>query len=287
MKIRPGTWKLAAFGLLAGAVLLVVACGGVSQADLDAAKAQLATEQLKTAALQKEVSTRIGELTTLQQQVTAAKGDTTKLQEQVTAKEKEIVDLNKAAGALQGVTVLIGAKAVPTPTPRPTPTPPPAGFVPPPPAKPDAAFLNEVVPFAFYVETLATSGVSTYGLISFPYCVPNSQFKRGTILVWRFEVFDTSTGKRVTGEEGAKVEIVLPHGEKITPRYTKRGGIGPWMWGGAFTIPLDYPLGTFDYQIVVTAKDGRTGTFDQDKVALVRPASATAVAIDSRVQILP
>ncbi|MBI3953718.1 MAG: hypothetical protein HY330_04320, partial [Chloroflexi bacterium] len=93
---------------------------------------------------------------------------------------------------------------------------------------------------------------------------------------------DTSTGKRVTGlDKDAVVKVVLPHGEEKIAGYSKRGGTGPWMWVAAWEVPKTYPLGTFDYQIVVT-KGGRTGTFDQDKVALVNKDRG----IDSRVQIV-
>jgi hypothetical protein len=154
----------------------------------------------------------------------------------------------------------------------------------PPAPVPPPELVNQVVPFTFYVEHLTGHQVTT--VAQFPGCVPNSQFRRGTHLVWRFEVFDTSTGKRVTGlDKDATIKVVLPNGEEKLARYSKRGGTGPWMWAAAWDIPFDYPLGTFDYQIVAT-KGGRTGTFDQDNVALVRAATATAAGIDSRVQIV-
>jgi hypothetical protein len=126
------------------------------------------------------------------------------------------------------------------------------------------------------------TGHQTTNVIQFPGCVPNSQFKRGAHLVWRFEVFDTSTAKRVTSVDQPTIKVVLPHGEAITARFARRGGTGPWTWVAAWDIPFDYPLGALDYQIVVNAKDGRTGTFDQDKVAIVNTTSGT----DSRVRIL-
>jgi hypothetical protein len=47
--------------------------------------------------------------------------------------------------------------------------------------------------------------VSTFGLASTVSCTPNSVFKRGMRLVWRFEIVDVSTGKRVTDQDGATV----------------------------------------------------------------------------------
>jgi len=279
MKHTKGFWQLASFGLITLALAVTSACAGISQEQYDAAKKEAADQQTKATVLQQQLSSRV-------QEVSAKDKEITDIKQKLTDKEKEATDLQQKLGSLAGVTPLIFAKAAPTPTPRPTPTPLPPGVSPPPAATPEAAWVNEVLPFAFYVETLATSSVSKYGMASYPACVPNSQFKRGTKLVWRFEVIDTSTGKRVTDQDGSKTEILLPNGEKVTPRYSKRGGIGPWMWGAGWDIPPDYPLGTLDYKIIVTSKDGRAGTFDQNKLALVRAGTATAERTDSRLQII-
>ena len=263
------------------AAALAVACsGGVSQADHDALKTQVAQEQAKVSTLQQQASAKVAEAAQLQQQVAAKEGDVKKAEAQLAAKQKEIEDLNKSMGALQGVTPLVYTKVQPTPTPRPTPTPPPAGYVPPTAVPPDDATVNTIFPFTFYVETLTGHQVSE--LVQYPSCVPNTQFKRGTHLVWRFEVFDTSTGKRVTNLDSPTMKVVLPDGKEVTARFSKRGGSGPWTWAAGWDVPKDYPLGAFDYQIVVKTKDGRTATFDQDAVALVNKT----IGIDSRVQIL-
>lgn len=279
-----------AVAALAMGVLLFVGCAAtVPQADYDAVKAQLTTQEQKAAALQQQLSANLAEATTLQQQIAAKEGDVKAAQEKLAAKETEIADLKKTLGASAGVTMLIGAKQLPTPTPRPAPTPLPAGAPTPTPAPPSVVppeVANQVLPFTFYVETLATTSLGIDGWASTVACVPNTVFKRGMKLVWRFEVFDTSTGKRVTNLDAPTIKIRLPHGEELTARYSKRGGVGPWTWATGWNIPLDYPLGAFDYQIAVTKGD-RTGTFDQDNVALVRAATATAAGIDSRVQIIP
>lgn len=261
--------------------LSLLACsGGVSQADYDAARSQVTQEQQKVTALQQQLSEKLREISDLQAKAAVSAGDTTKLQAEIATRQAEADDLRQKLGDLADVTVLIGARPMPTPTPRPTPTPLPAGVSPPPPAQPDASVVDEVIPFTFYVETLATGSVSKYGFASFPSCVPNSIFQRGTKLVWRFEAFDTSTGKRVTSlDQDTTVKVLLPHGEELTARYSKRGGTGPWMWAAAWDIPPDYPLGPFDYKLQVT-KGGRTGTFAQ-------PALVNADrGIDSRVQVI-
>ncbi|MBI2321486.1 MAG: hypothetical protein HYU88_05205 [Chloroflexi bacterium] len=140
------------------------------------------------------------------------------------------------------------------------------------------------MPFAFYVETLATAHVYKYGVASTVACTPSSVFKRGMRIVWRFEVFDTSTGKRLTDKDGATIKVQIPNGDEETARFSQRAGgrvpDAPFMWSAAWDIPPDYPLGSFDYAIAVTAKDGRKGTFKQP--ALVNPAQN----LDSKVKII-
>ncbi|MBI2938794.1 MAG: hypothetical protein HYY04_00015 [Chloroflexi bacterium] len=246
-----------AVGLLGSSLVLVACAGGVSQSEYDATRQKLSAEERKSAALQQQLS----------------------------AKEKEVADLQQRAappGAPAGVTTLIGAQKVPTPAPPPTPTPLPPGATPPPKPAPPAS-LYDPVPFAFYVETLATTSVSPYGVASTVACTPNSVFKRGMKIVWRFEVIDTSTGKRLTDKDSPTIKVKLPHGDELTSRFSQRAGgrvpDAPWMWSAAWDIPLDYPLGSFDYGITVVGPGGRTGSFKVP--ALVSPPST-----DSRVKII-
>lgn len=272
--------KLIAVAIAVVAALAVACSGGISQTEYDSVKTQLAQEQQKVTTLQQQASSKVAEASQLQQQVAARDGDVKKVEAQLAAKQKEIEDLNKSAGALAGVKPLIYTKVQPTPTPRATPTPPPAGYVPPTPVPPDDVTVNSKFPFTFYIEHL--TGHQTTDIVQFPSCVPNSQFKRGAHLVWRFEVFDTSTSKRVTSLDNPDIKVILPDGKEIKARYARRAGTGPWTWVAAWTIPTDYPLGALDYQIVVKSTDGRTGTFDQDTVAVVNKERG----VDSRVQIL-
>lgn len=251
---------------IAAALPIALACsGGVSQVEHDSLKTQVAQEQQKVLTLQQQASSKVVEVAQLQQQVATREAESKSAREQL--------------GTLEGVKPLVYTKVQATPTPRPTPTPPPAGYVPPTAVPPDAATVNAVFPFTFYVETL--TGHQVTDLVQYPSCVPNTQFRRGTHLVWRFEVFDSATGKRVTSLDNPDMKVVLPDGKQITARFSRRGGTGPWTWAAAFDVPRDYPLGTLDYQIVVKA-NGRSGTFDQDDVAIVNKDRG----IDSRVQIL-
>ena len=252
MKFSQGIKRLGSLTVLGMTLALVTACSGISQADLDAAKQQLAAKQ---------------------QEVTA-------VQQKLTTKEKEFEDLKKSAGKLEGVTPLVYTKVGPTPTPPAAPTPRPPGFVAPTPVPPDAATVNAVFPFTFFVETLTGHQVSEK--IQYPSCVINAQFRRGTHLVWRFEVFDTSTAKRLTSLDTPSVKLVLAHGQELTARFARKGGTGPWTWVAAWDVPANYPLGALGYQIVVKSKDGRTGTFDPNTVALVNKDRG----IDQRLQIV-
>ncbi len=235
-------------GLLAMVAVLLAACGFVPQSDYDAAKQALAAQDQKVTALQKQLS----------------------------AQEKETPA--KQAG--------INWTAKPTWTPAPAPTPLPAGVTAPT-RPPMPASYNDAVKFVYYVETL-TSGAhpSIYGLEPTVACVLSGVFKRGTKMVWRFEIIDVSTGKRLTAQDGPTIKIKIPGKDDLTGRFSQRaGGAGmpdaPWMWAAGWDIPPDYPLGALDYSIVVTTKDGRTDTW---KI----PALIQKVAngIDSRVQIV-
>lgn len=246
------------FGLLVIPLAVLVACSsGVSQSEHDSVKKQLATQQEKAANLEKQLSD---------------------------AQAKAPAAASPAAGAQQaaaGVSPLIGVKQAPIPTPPPPPTPAPPGATPAPrPVVP--ASYDEPVNFSFYVETLATTTVSKFGFASTVSCTPNSVFKRGMKLVWRFEVFDTSTGKRLTEKDAPTIKVRLPHGDELTARFSQRAGgrvpDAPWMWNAAWDIPLDYPVGGLDYTITVTTRDGRTGTF-------ITPALISADT-DSRVKII-
>ena len=147
------------------------------------------------------------------------------------------------------------------------PPPPPSGApAKPPPHTTPASYYEPVGPFFFYVETLTSTGPSRYGFTPTQPCIQSGVFKRGMRMVVRFEILDTSTGKRVTDRDAANMKLVLPHGEEIPGRWTIRGSAGAmpdsaWMWDTSWDIPPDYPVGSLDYRIVITAKDGRAATF--------------------------
>ena len=176
------------------------------------------------------------------------------------------------------VTMLIGAqKLAPAPPPAPVATPAQKLTTP-------ASYYEPVGPFFFYVETLTANTIpNKYGFAPTVACIQSGVFKRGMKMVVRFEILDTKTGKRVTDKDGATIKLVLPHGEEVPGRWTIRGSVAAlpdsaWMWDTSWDIPPDYPVGSLDYRIVVTTKDGRTGTFSP-------PIQKTATA-DTRVRII-
>ena len=180
------------------------------------------------------------------------------------------------AQAAADVTVLVGAKMVPPPAPGGKP---PAG---PPLSTPDS-YYQPVGPFFFYVETLTSGNPTQDGVVSTTPCVQTGVFKRGMRLVFRFEVLDTTTNKRVTDRDNANVKVRLPHGEEVSARWAVRGAGGAlpdsaWMWDAFWDIPPDYPIGALDYAIVVATTDGR-------KVAFTPPIQKTAKS-DTRIRII-
>jgi hypothetical protein len=180
----------------------------------------------------------------------------------------------KTSGA--DVSLVLGVK-------KEAPPPPPAAGGPRPTFTTPPSYYEPVGPFFFYVETLTSTGPSKYGYTPTQPCIQTGVFKRGMRMVVRFEVLDTSTGKRVTDKDGATIKLVLPHGEEIPGRWTIRGSVAAmpdsaWMWDTSWDIPPDYPVGSFEYRIVVTAKDGRTATFT--------PPIQKAKTADTRVRII-
>lgn len=282
MQQRTGLRMVRIIGVLAIVLALAACTSGVAQKEYDAVKQQAAS-------LQQQLTTKEQEAVKLQQDLQAAQAggqQTTALQQQVAAKDKEIGDLQAKLTDIGKVTVLYGAVTQPTPTPRPatTPTAVPPGYVAPTPT-PRPASLFEPVPFTVYMETLQTLSISRYGIAGTAPCNVSHTFKRGQMVVFRFEVFDTKTGKRVTDLDKATISIRLPHGEEIAARMSARAGTGPWMWSVRWDIPPDYPLGGVDYAVVVNHPDGRTFTWKEP--SLVRPQTATAYAIDTKLQVIP
>ena len=181
-----------------------------------------------------------------------------------------------AKASLGETSVVLGVRQEAVQPPPPPPGPRPKLVTP-------ESYYEPVGPFFFYVETLTSTGPSKYGLTPTQPCIQSGVFKRGMRMVVRFEILDTKTGKRVTDRDEATIKLVLPHGEEIPGRWTIRGSVAAmpdsaWMWDTTWDIPPDYPIGSLDYRITITAKDGRTATFT--------PPIQKAATADSRVRII-
>ena len=100
------------------------------------------------------------------------------------------------------------------------------------------------------------------------FCVQQNQYSRGESIVWRVRVIDPATGKAMDASTLSSVEVKLPD-KTITLKFGDHPKTNPvdHFWAGSFSIPADYPTGQLPYTVVATAKDGRTGEFDQFKVA--------------------
>jgi hypothetical protein len=269
-----GVWnwglRVAVLALAAGLVATLACGGGVSKTEYDAVKSQLAQEQQKGSALQQQLSSKVQEASQTQQKVTAREADLATAQAQVAAKEKEIVALKEkpaGSGLPAGGTILLAAKPVPSPTPRPTATPLPAGATPAPRPTPPASYYEPLALYVYADTVTAGPNESKYNIdatgIKAASCVITGVFARGMHLVWRFEVVDASTGKRLTDADVASAAVRLPDGTEIKGRFGRHGSTdtSPWFWTAAWDVPLDYPLGALDWTIAVSTKDGKTGAF--------------------------
>lgn len=186
------------------------------------------------------------------------------LQDAQAANQQLQAQTKASPGAAAGGGLISSVKVTPN-TPAPTPTP---GGPTPTPAPPKATAGPEYyqsVPYAVYVETLATTTASKYNVASSIACTPSGVFARGQRIVFRFEVIDTSTGKRLTSADGATLKIVAPNGDEGVASFSQRGGgkvpDAPFMWSATWDIPLDFALGAVDYKIVITPKGGQSYTW--------------------------
>lgn len=146
------------------------------------------------------------------------------------------------------------------------------------------ANAEEPTPFFCYVEILTADRPSEYGYLAPRGCMPSGTFVRGERMVFRFEVMDLATGKRVTAREAATITLRLPYRVEVEAEYKQRGEgrvpDAPWTWDVCWDVPLDYPLGTLDYSIAIALKEGRQGLWKPP--ALVDPSRG----IDTRPQII-
>lgn len=237
------------FGLAGGALGIAAACGDSGPSDSEYTRVKQELQDQQTANQQ------------LQQQLADAK----KVAAPASSPVATAAPAQASPAAATGIIPLIDAKAVTPAPPAPTPTALPAGATPPPRATPPASYYQPVGQFYVYAETLATTTASKFNIASTISCTPSGAFARGQRIVFRYEIVDMATGKRVTDQDGATIKVVLPNGDESVGRWSQRGGgqvpDAPFMFSSSWDIPMDYPLGAVDYKIVVATRDGRTFTW--------------------------
>ena len=103
------------------------------------------------------------------------------------------------------------------------------------------------------------------------HCTQQSRFPQTGRIVWRMKVIDPANGKYMDDKQIKDFTITFPDGKGDTFKYGGHGGTkenpADFLWAAGYTIPADYPTGAFNVKIQATDFEGRTGTFDQFKVA--------------------
>lgn len=102
-------------------------------------------------------------------------------------------------------------------------------------------------------------------------CVQNNRFARNEEIVWRVKVLDPLTGQPMDDTMLESVQVVLPD-QALGMRYGPHPRDTPadFFWTLGWDVPEDYPTGELPYQVVATALDGRTGTYEQFNVSPAR-----------------
>ena len=110
------------------------------------------------------------------------------------------------------------------------------------------------------------------------HCTQQSRFPQGGRIVWRMKVMDPTTGKYLDDKAIASFTITYPDGKTDKLAYGGHGGTKDapqdYLWAVGYTVPLDYPTGTFNYKLEAKSVEGAVGTFEPFKVV---PAMLTIV----------
>ena len=103
------------------------------------------------------------------------------------------------------------------------------------------------------------------------HCTQQSRFPQGGRIVWRMKAMDPISGKYLDDKAIASFNISYPDGKTDALKYGGHGGTKDapqdYLWAVGYTVPADYPTGTFNYKIEVKSLEGVVGTFEPFKVA--------------------
>jgi hypothetical protein len=113
-------------------------------------------------------------------------------------------------------------------------------------------------------------------------CVQLSRFAKNEQIVFRARIYDT-TGKAMDDTQLQEVRVTFKDGTTDVLKYGPHPKDPPnesfWTWG--WVVPATYPVGTLEYTVTATSKDGAKGTFKQIGLApctitdTVRPVIVT------------
>jgi hypothetical protein len=108
-----------------------------------------------------------------------------------------------------------------------------------------------------------------------PICVLRSQFMRKETVAWRIRVQD-ATGKELDDKSLKSLVVELSDGQTFPARF---GGHPPkeptdHLWSTSWSIPEDYPTGSFNYKVIATAPDGSTQSWEPVNV---KPSLLTVI----------
>jgi hypothetical protein len=109
-----------------------------------------------------------------------------------------------------------------------------------------------------------------------PICVLRNQFMRKETVAWRIRVQD-ATGKQLDDKGLKSVVVALSDGQKFPARFGDHPPKEPTdhLWSTSWSIPEDYPTGSFNYKVVATALDGSTQSWEPVNV---KPSLLTVIA---------
>lgn len=102
-------------------------------------------------------------------------------------------------------------------------------------------------------------------------CVQRNMFARNEQIVWRVKVVDPATGEPMDDQALSSLTVKVAD-QALVMKYGGHPKANPvdFFWAVSWLIPEDHPSGELPYTIEATAKDGRTGTFEQFGVSLAR-----------------
>jgi len=102
-------------------------------------------------------------------------------------------------------------------------------------------------------------------------CVQVSRFAHNEEVVWRVKVLDPVTNEPMDDTALVSVQVKLPD-QTLDLHYGGHPRDTPldFFWTVGWDVPETYPTGTVPYTIEARSADGRSGTWEQFKVALAQ-----------------